>query len=372
MIKIILFLLIFGLVVVAHEFGHFLLAKINGIRVVEFSVGMGPKLCKFQGKETLYTLRLLPIGGACMFDQEDGLEVQQKADKEKEKKESGKADAVLLAGGSEAEQDGSFASAKVGARIATVIAGPIFNFILAFILSLFVVGMCGSDRAEIYSVTEGYPAAEAGLQAGDRIISLNGERVYLYREVSFFSGASRGESVKVVYERDGERCTTTVTPLFDEQAGRYYMGFTGGVYEKDNALEIIRDSYYEVRYWIKLTFKSLIMLFNGQASVRDLSGPVGVAQVVGEVYDEASTYGMITIIASMLNIAILLSANLGVLNLLPLPALDGGRLVFMVIEVFRGKPVPKEKEAIVHFVGFALLMVLMVFVLYNDILRLFR
>lgn len=356
MIKILLFLLIFGLVVVAHEFGHFLLAKINGIRVVEFSVGMGPKLLKFQGKETLYTLRLLPIGGACIFDQEDGLETQEK---EREAKEA------------EPEQ-GSFAAAKVGARIATVVAGPIFNFILAFILSLFVVGMCGSDRAVIGAVMDGYPAEEAGLQSGDKIISLNGEHVYLYREVSFFSGSNQGESVKVIYERDGKRYNTTIIPKYDETSGRYYMGFSGGSYEKDNALEIIRDSYYEVRYWIKVTYKSLGMLFKGQASVKDLSGPVGVAQVVGDVYEEASTYGFLTMVASMLNIAILLSANLGVMNLLPLPALDGGRLVFLIIELFRGKPVAKDKEAMVHFVGFVLLMLLMIFVFYNDIMRLFH
>lgn len=359
MIKIILFLLIFGLVVVAHEFGHFLLAKINGIRVIEFSVGMGPKLLKFQGKETLYTLRLLPIGGACMFDQEDGLEAA-------EQNKSGGNDAKTE------PEEGSFAAAKVGARIATVVAGPIFNFILAYILSLFVVGMCGSDPAAIANVMDGYPAQEAGLQSGDRIVSLNGERVYLYREVSFFSGSNQGEQVKIVYERDGERYHTTIDPKYDEQTGRYYMGFSGGYYEKDNALEIIRDSYYEVRYWIKVTYKSLGMLISGQASVKDLSGPVGVAQVVGDVYEEASDYGLLTVVASMLNIAILLSANLGVMNLLPLPALDGGRLVFMIIELFRGKPVPKEKEAMVHFAGFVLLMLLMIFVLYNDVMRLFH
>ena len=251
-------------------------------------------------------------------------------------------------------------------------AGPIFNFLLAFLLSLIVVGVAGSDRPDLLSVMEGYPAQAAGLQEGDRIISLNGERIYLYREVSFFSGTNQGKPVTVVYERDGERYTTVITPQYDDQAGRYYMGFSGGTYTKDNALEIIRDSYYEVRYWIKMTIKSLMMLFNGQASVRDLSGPVGVAQVVGEVYEEASTYGLLTVVINMLNIAILLSANLGVLNLLPLPALDGGRLVFLLIEALRGKPVPREKEAIVHFIGFALLMVLMVFVLYNDILRLFH
>lgn len=373
MIQILLFLLIFGVVVVAHEFGHFLIAKINGIKVVEFTVGMGPKLLKKQGKETLYTIRLLPIGGACIFDQEDGLEiaVKKKNEELEDAQEGEEAKAPGLV-----EEDlhaHAFHKASVFARIATVFAGPFFNFLLAFIFSLIVVGMAGSDSAVISEVREGYPAQEAGLMPGDKIISLNGERVHLYREVSLFSTMmSGGEKIKMVYERDGKRYSTVITPKYDEEDNRYYIGFVGGAYHKGNALEIIRDSYYEVRYWIKMTFKSLVMLFTGKAGVTELSGPVGVAQVVGDVYDEASSFGILTVIASMLNIAILLSANLGVVNLLPLPALDGGRLVFLIIEAIRRKPVPREKEAIVHFIGFVLLMILMVVVFYNDIARLFH
>ncbi len=363
MIKILWFLIIFAVVVIAHEFGHFLIAKMNGIRVVEFTVGAGPVLLKRQGKETLYTWRLLPLGGACIFDQEDGLDEAEK--KKKEEREQ-RAEELIP----DAEKDRSLNAAGVWVRIATYAAGPIFNFLLAFLLSLVVVGMSGSDPTKIASVMDGYPAQEAGLQAGDELISLNGERVHLYREVTLFSQLNRGEDVTIVYERDGERHTTTLTPRYDEEAGRYYIGFSGGLYEDCNALETIRASYYEVRYWIKITYKSLFMLFRGEASVSDLSGPVGMAQVVGEVYEEASEYGILTLIASMLNFAILLSANLGVVNLLPLPALDGGRLVFALIEAVRGKPVPKEKEAVVHFIGFVLLLALMIFVMYNDIMRL--
>lgn len=365
MIKILWFLLIFAVVVIAHEFGHFLIAKANGVRVVEFTVGMGPILLKKQGKETLYTWRLLPLGGACIFENEDGLDEEER----RKKAEDAASVQELIP---DTEKDRSLPAASVWVRIATYAAGPIFNFLLAFFFSLIVVGMSGSDRTEIVSVIEGYPAEEAGLMAGDEIISLNGERVHLYREVTLFSQLNQGEEVKVVYERDGERRTAVITPRYDEEAGRYLIGFSGGIYEKCNALDTIKAGYYEVRYWIKVTYKSLFMLFRGQASVKDLSGPVGMAQVVGEVYEEASEYGILTLIASMLNFAILLSANLGVVNLLPLPALDGGRLVFAFIEAVRGKPVPRDKEAIVHFVGFVLLLALMVFVMYNDIMRLFK
>lgn len=363
MIKILWFLVIFAVVVIAHEFGHFLIAKANGVRVVEFTVGAGPILLKWQGKETLYTWRLLPLGGACIFEQEDGL------DEEEKKKKAENAAKELIP---DTQRDRSLPAASVWVRIATYAAGPIFNFLLAFFLSLIVVGMSGSDHTKIASVLEGYPAAEAGLMAGDELISLNGERVHLYREVTLFSQLNQGEDVKIVYERDGEHHTVTVSPRYDEQAERYYLGFSGGLYEKCNAIDTIKAGYYEVRYWIKVTYKSLFMLFRGQASVSDLSGPVGMAQVVGEVYEEASEYGILTLIASMLNFAILLSANLGVVNLLPLPALDGGRLVFAFVEAVRGKPVPRDKEAIVHFIGFVLLLVLMVFVMYNDIMRLFK
>lgn len=365
MIKILWFLLIFAVVVIAHEFGHFLIAKANGIRVVEFTVGMGPILLKRQGKETLYTWRLLPLGGACIFENEDGLD-----EEEKRKKDENAAEAQELI--PDKERDRSLPAASPWVKIATYAAGPMFNFLLAFFLSLIVVGMTGSDNTKIVSVIEGYPAEEAGLLAGDELISLNGERVHLYREVTLFSQLNQGEDVKVVYERDGERYTAVITPRFDEETGRYLIGFSGGVYEKCGPIDTIKAAYYEVRYWIKVVYKSLFMLFRGQASVKDLSGPVGMAQVVGEVYDEASEYGIMTLIMSMMNFAILLSANLGVVNLLPLPALDGGRLIFALIEAVRGKPVPRDKEAIVHFIGFVLLLVLMVFVMYNDIMRLFK
>lgn len=346
---IIMFILIFGVIVMTHEFGHFLLAKMNGIGVVEFSIGMGPKIIRFSKNNTEYSLRLLPIGGACMFEGEDGLEVEE-----------GKSNGL------------PFQKANVWGRISTVLAGPVFNFILAFFLSLIMVGFSGTDRPVVTGLIEGYPAQQAGLRPGDELIRLNGERVHVYREVSFISMLNQGEPIEIEYKRDGEKYTTVINPYYDGESGRYYIGLSGGgEYVEGKGLRIIPYSLYEVRYWLKTTYKSLGMLINGQASKEDLAGPVGMVQVIDEAYETTKPYGISAVVLTMMNLAVLLSVNIGVLNLLPLPALDGGRLVFLLLEVVRGKPVPPEKEGMVHFAGFVALMILMVFVMYNDIMRIF-
>ncbi|MDE7283691.1 MAG: RIP metalloprotease RseP [Lachnospiraceae bacterium] len=348
--KIILFLIIFGIVVISHEFGHFLIGKRNGIRVMEFAVGMGPTLFSFQKGETKYSLKLLPIGGACIFDGEDGV----------------------------AEEDGvidehSFIRANVWARIATVFAGPFFNFLLAFAFSLILVAFNGSDRPVVQQIMEDSAAQEAGILAGDEIRRINGERVRIYREVSLISVLNQGEPMEIEIERDGEIKNVTLTPLYNEEDARYYIGLRGsGELIKCNPAQVFQYGMYEVRYWVKATYKSLFMLISGRAKKEDVSGPIGMAQFVGETYDEAKTYGVSTVIFTMINIVILLSVNLCIFNLLPIPALDGGRLVFMILEVIRGKPIPPEKEGMVHFAGLVALMILMVFVMYNDIMRIFR
>lgn len=347
---ILLFIIIFSVIVIAHEFGHFLLAKLNGIRVLEFAVGMGPTILHFTKGETKYSLKLLPFGGACMFDGEDGLNME--AGKEPE--------------------PGSFLAANVWARISSVVAGPLFNFLLAFLFSLIIVGYCGTDLPVLDEVTAGGAAEAAGLQSGDVIKEINGENIHLYRELSLISMVNQGEEMHIVYERDGQKMETTLQPIYDEVAGRYYMGIYGrGEYVEGKGFKLIQYSAYEVQYWMRATFKSLWMMIQGNVTKDDVAGPVGIAQIVGETYEESKDYGIASVVLSMMNIAILLSVNLGVLNLLPLPALDGGRLVFLLIEVVRGKPVPPEKEGMVHFIGLVAFMVLMVFVMYNDIMRLF-
>lgn len=356
-------MLIFCVVVVAHEFGHFIIAKVNGIHVVEFSIGMGPTLLHFDKNGTRYSLKLLPIGGACMFEGEDGL---NQAD-------------FAQAGETESEQDDfankgkygkAFPDAPVSARIATVLAGPVFNFILAFFLSLFIVGSIGTDLPVIGNVLEGGGAEAAGMMPGDVIVKLNRQKIHLFREISLEAMLSDGSPVHVTYEREGELYDTVLTPVYSEDAGRYYYGIsmTGG-YTKLSPPKVILYSGYEVKYWIDTTVKSLGMLLSGKAGVKDLSGPVGMADTVGDIYTESKADGAFYVWLNMLNFAILLSANLGVLNLIPFPALDGGRLFIYLIELIRRKPLPLEKEGIINFVGFVLLMLLMVVVLYNDIAR---
>lgn len=347
MMTVILFVLIFGVVVLSHEFGHFLLAKLNGIHVVEFSVGMGPTLCSFQRKETKYAIKLLPIGGACMFEGEDGLETEN--------------------GGGE----GSFLKANVWARIATVVAGPVFNFILAIIVAIIVVSMSPTDTTILSGTEEGSPAQEAGLMEGDEIVSIDGEKTYVFRDIYLLTLLNKGKPMEVVYERDGERQTVEIEPYYSEAAEKYVIGISGGIYEQAEGLDVFRDAWYEIRYSIKATYKSLGMILTGQFNREDVAGPVGIANVVGETYETAKEYGVKSVVLSMLNIVLLLSVNLGILNLLPVPALDGGRLVFLIIEVIRRKPVPPEKEGIVHFVGLVFFMVLMVVVLFNDLVNIF-
>lgn len=348
MTTLIWFILIFGIVVIAHEFGHFLLAKANGIHVVEFSVGMGPNLFSFQKGDTKYSLKLFPIGGACMFEGEDGLQTAEG--------ESG---------------EGSFLNANVWARISTVIAGPVFNFIIAFIVALIMVNMIAIRDPVASDVADGGAAQEAGLQPGDRILSLNGEKVYLYEDILLFTQIYSGGAVEVVYERDGIEGSTILTPKYDESSGRYMLGIINGDFVTLEGADGLKYAWYELRYCVRNVTKSLGMLITGRLDRQDVSGPVGMAAAVGEIYEETKEYGWQTVLVNMLNITMLLSVNLGIFNLIPFPALDGGRLVFLLIEVVRGKPVPPDKEGMVHFIGLVFFMILMVFVMFNDISNIF-
>lgn len=354
------FIIIFGAVVISHEFGHFLIAKVNGIHVVEFAVGMGPNLFSFKKGDTRYSLKLLPIGGACMFEGEDG--VAEKDETTGQEKEPGQ---------------GSFLKAGVWNRIATVAAGPVFNLILAFVVAFIMVNMTGviairEPVAEIVSAGSG--AEAAGLQDGDRILSINGSRMKLYQEISLYMQALyRGGELEVVYERDGERYTTMLTPQYDAQYGYYLLGITNRSFVEPHGIETFRYAWYEMRYSLKATYMSLGMLVKGQVSRENVAGPVGIAvNVVGEAYETSKAYGWQSVLVTMLNITLMLSVNLGVLNLLPVPALDGGRLVFLLVEVIRGKPVPPEKEGLVHMIGLVFFMVLMVFVFFNDLVNIFN
>lgn len=351
MMTLILFIVIFGVVVIAHEFGHFLIAKANGIHVVEFAIGMGPNLFSFKKGNTKYSLKLFPIGGACMFEGEDGLAM-------KEGEEPG---------------EGSFLKAGVWGRIATVAAGPFFNFILAFIVAFIMVNMMVIRDPVATQVTEGGGAQIAGMADGDRIVSLDGEKIKLFQEISLFLQTSyNGGEVEVVFERDGEEHSAMITPQYDASAGIYMLGISNADFVEPKGFATLKYAWYEMRYSVKATYKSLGMLIKGRVSRQDVAGPVGIAvNVVGKTYEETKEYGWQNVLLNMFNIVLMLSVNLGILNLLPIPALDGGRLVFLLVEVVRGKPVPPEKEGMVHFIGLMFFMILMVFVFFNDLANIF-
>lgn len=340
--SIVIALLVFSVIILFHEFGHFLLAKLNKITVVEFSLGMGPRLLSFEAGGTRYSWKLLPFGGSCMMLGEDG----------------------------EEEEEGSFGSKSVWARMSVIAAGPIFNFLLAFIMALFIVGNLGYDVPVLLNVTEGMPAADAGLQAGDRIVKMNGKRIHLYREVQNYSMFHQGETVIFQYERDGELHEATVTPELTNGSYKYGIGGNINYRQKTNVLETLEYSAYEVYYWIDTTVSSLGLLFKGGVQLDDMSGPVGVVDAIGTTYQESRDEGAFYVWMNLLNIAILLSANLGVMNLLPIPALDGGCLIFLIVEAIRRRRVEPELEAKIHFAGLMLLMLLMVVVMFNDVKKL--
>lgn len=349
-VSIILFIIIFCVLVISHEFGHFIVAKKNGIHVVEFFVGMGPTLFSFVKGDTKYSLKLLPIGGACVFEGEDGLQT-----------ENGEL------------SEGAFPNASVWARIATVFAGPLFNFITAYLMALIIVWACGVYTTEIQGVTEGGAAQAAGMQAGDVITRIDGKRVHMWDDIRLAALTNRGEPIEIEYERQGEKNNVTIQPIFSSEDNAYYMGVVGmGDLLVCNVPQTFQYGFYAMGYSVRATLKSLSMLVQGQLSKDDVSGPVGMVKYVDETYDAVKDYGAVNVALNMINIALMLSISLGIMNLLPLPALDGGRLVFLLIEAVRGKPVPPEKEGMVHLGGMMALMVLMALVFVNDLTKFFK
>lgn len=343
--NIVIAILVFSLLILFHELGHFSLAKLNGIRVNEFSLGLGPTIIGFTKGETKYSLKALPFGGACMMEGEDETSDDERA----------------------------FNKKSVWARISVVAAGPIFNFIMAFIFSIVLIVCVGVDKPVLSDVIDGYAAQEAGLRSGDVIVKMGDENIHFYKEISSYSMLHVGEPVEITYERDGVSYETILTPKYDEETGRYLYGFiSSGQREKVNFLENIKYSFYDVGYYIDITVQSVKMLVTGGVGINDLSGPVGIVQNMGEVYEESvQTSGYYAAFLNILNWTIMLSANLGVMNLLPIPALDGGRLVFLVIEAIRGKAIDPNKEGFVHLVGIILLFGLMFVVMANDIRKIF-
>ncbi|MGK7378406.1 RIP metalloprotease RseP [Planococcus sp. 1R117A] len=412
------FIIIFGALVFFHEFGHFLFAKRAGILVREFAIGMGPKILGITKGETVYTLRLLPIGGYVRMAGEDmdtihlqaghrigvlldkdGLakkiimnqktmypdilfmEVEE-ADLEKELYIKGydeddqfvrigvARDAVVEENGKEtilAPYDRQFDSKSLGHRFMTILAGPLFNFILAFFIFTAIGLMQGIPTNEpvITEVTEDSPAAEAGMQNGDLVTEIDGKAIGSWNELVEAVQDNAGNPLPFKVERDGQPLDFTITPEVSEQSPEK-VGVIGVLYRSPLEKDVLGSFAYgaeQTVFWFKEIFRLLGMLVTGQFTIDALSGPVGIYKTTEEV----AKYGIFT----LMSWAGMLSINLGIMNLLPLPALDGGRLMFFILEGIRGKPVDRQKEGMVHFVGIMLLMLLMIVVTWNDIQKFF-
>ncbi len=355
--SIIITLVIFTVIVVIHEWGHFIAAKKCNVYVEEFAVGMGPKLFGVKKGDTLYTVRILPVGGFCRMSDEDP------PDKDKI----------------------GFNEANVWQRMLIAAAGPFMNFVLALVILTFMAMATGISTNTVASLIEGYPAQAAGIEAGDRIVKVNGKNVSIRSDLDFYLSQHEGESLDIVLRRNGHNVNVQLVPKLAED-GRYLIGvrteqkaplvdigynseaFRG--VPKASFFECVRDGCCSMVFLVKITAYGLKEMFTMQVSMDEVSGPIGVTTVVDESYRETIKDGFIYAFLTMINLAALLSANLGVINLVPIPALDGGKIFLYLIETVRRKQLSPEKEGILTFIGFALVMGFGIFIAINDIIKL--
>lgn len=343
---LIYFILILGITVMIHELGHFIFAKRAGIYVYEFSIGMGPKLFQIHSKkdETVYSIRLFPIGG---YVQMAGESVEEDKNIPKEKQ---------------------LQSKTWFQRFLTITAGVLFNFLLAIII-FFIIGLVnGSPSQETYVslVEEDSPASLAGLEPNSEIVGLNDKKIKSMSHLALEFEINYGEDFKFdIITENGDKKTVNITPIKKEDGEdvKYYYGFAYQNHYEKGILPALKYAFTNIFSLIHQMVLVIFYLITGKLSLNNLSGPVGIYNIVGE----ASKYGILT----MMNLVGLLCVNVGFINILPLPAFDGGRLLFLIIEKIKGKPVDAKIENTIHAVGMILLMVLMVVITYNDILRLF-
>jgi regulator of sigma E protease len=340
-----------GILIVIHEFGHFLLAKWSGVGVLTFSVGFGPKIWVRKKGETEYALSAFPLGGYVKMVGEDPDQEVQQSDVER-----------------------SFAHKGLLKRMAIVAAGPGFNLLLAVVLLMLVFLFYGVPvlSTQIGSVEPGSPAERAGIQSGDRIVALNGRPVKDWEALSKGIKESEGQPLKLQIRRQNHDMAVEVQPakkegrnIFGERRDEWMIGIGGQVsIEKgDPGLAIVR-AFQQTYEYSKLTLLALYKMIKGDVSPRNLGGPILIAQMAGQQAQEG--------LGSFLGFLAILSINLGILNLLPIPVLDGGHLLFFVIEAVIGRPVAVRHREVAQQVGIFLLMLLMVYAFYNDVARFFE
>lgn len=339
--------LLFGLIIFVHEFGHFFTAKLCGIKVNEFAIGMGPKILSRKGKETQYTLRIFPIGGYCAMEGEDD----------------------------ESRDERAFSNKPVWKRMIVVVTGALMNILFGLLLMGLVV--CQQDLLAIPQIaqfTEGSKLEEAGAKVDDVILSVDGYDIYTERDLSFALAMADPDHVNFELERDGEKITLEDVKLdsVEVEQGRRSVQIDFNIYGKERTLGgVITKSFQDTYSVIRMVFASLKGLVTGQFGLNDVSGPVGAAKAITEAASMGLETGFMDGLNNIIVMMVIISVNLGIFNLLPIPALDGGRFVFLLIEGIRRKPIPVKYESYVNAVGFILLIGLMVVVTFKDVWNLF-
>ena len=335
---VILALLLLGVLIMAHEAGHYLAARACGIEVQEFAMGMGPLLFSWENKRgTQFSIRLLPIGGFCQFYGED----------------------------EEANDPRAFNNQSVWKRIATVVSGPLMNFVVAFVVVVLYLSALGIPTTVPRVAEVEAHAAQAGLMVGDTLLYVNGVKAENTGVVLSQIMGSEGETVMLRVKRGGEEIEIPIAPFYDESVSRYRVGFTFA--QERERVSMLQSIPFSVQYnaesvrLIGTTLKNLI--FKGEGA-SDVTGPVGTVYVIQEVTQQGGVDIYLELLA-------LISVNLGMMNLLPIPGLDGSRLLFLLAEGMRGKPVKRELEGAIHGAGLILLMGLMLLLTYKDIMEIF-
>ncbi len=346
-ITLIYFVLILGVIVLVHEFGHFFFSKLFGIHVYEFAIGMGPKIFKWKGKsETDYSIRAIPIGGFCSLAGEDTeYDDQEKVPKEKR-----------------------LNAKPAWQRFFVMVMGAGNNFILA-LLVLFILGLgwgATTNEAIVTELIKDNPAEKAGMLVGDKITKVNNHKIKASDDVALYlQMEDKTKPITFTVIRDGKEVKIDVTPIKEEVEGQevYRVGVMSAGKTEHGIIPSIKYAFNRVGVLFRQMVITLKGLFTGGLSVKQLSGPVGIYNVVGNTAKNG--------IASVLYLIALLSVNVGFINLLPFPAFDGGRVLFLIIEKIKGSPVKPEVENRIHTVGFILLMLLMLYVTFNDVIRTF-
>ena len=376
-LKILAALFIFGIIIMVHEWGHFLVAKWMKVRVNEFAIGMGPKLVSWGKGETRYSLRLFPIGGFCAMEGEDDgaptpAAMGGNADRDATDTENG---ATVTE-----SDNGSFAEKPVWRRILIVVAGATMNLILGCLVLFCTFAFCQTKAANgkayfnsttIAELPEDSPAYETGLRVGDTVLRVNGKRIATDMDLSMLMQSDEDGVLSMVVRRDGEKVTLPAVKFrlaTDEESGTRYLIYDFKVQGIErNAWTTLKQAGKMEYSMTVMVWRSLGDLLSGRYGLNDLSGPVGTVDYIGDAVSQAVTLDGLR---TLLTLVALITINVGVFNLLPLPALDGGRLLFLIIEGVTRKKIPAKYEGIVHFIGLLLLFALMIVVTFSDIRKL--